>query len=168
MCLTRASFNAVRSFLLQSGVLLTDPLQMSTHAVEHFKSVLGPDWFQGLTPFQCSLSQKGRIMIMPTTTEITNLMFSLNPNKAPGPDGLISAFFKGAWSVVGTEVINAITTFFNSRFLPKMNSTILSHPEIPRRNSSHWILPYLLSPQPSIRSFFGCWSIVWSLSLKTL
>lgn len=92
VCLSRASFNAVRSFLLLSGVLLTDPLQMSNHAVEHFKSVLGPnrlnilvasppDWFQRLTPFQCSLSQSATILLMPTSAEITKLMFSLNPSK---------------------------------------------------------------------------------------
>lgn len=137
--LTRASFNAIRSFLLIFDALLTDPLEMSDHAVAHFKAVLGPDgplplllytpsdWFQSLTQFRCSLQQQQRMLLMPTTEEITKLMFSLNPNKAPGPDGLTSAFFKGAWSVIGVEVVTSIIIFFNSGFLPKAtNSTILS------------------------------------------
>lgn len=139
VCLTRASFNAIRSFLLLSGALLTDPLQMSAHAIAHFKAMLGPDgllptmlftpsdWFRSLTRFQCSLQQQQRMLLMPTTEEITKMMFSLNPNKAPGPDGLTSAFFKGAWGIIGVEVINSITNFFNSGFMPKAtNSTILS------------------------------------------
>lgn len=111
---------------------------MSAHAVGHFASVLGPDqlpfylytpsdWFHGLTPFQCSLIQTEKILIMPSSAEITKVLFSMNPNKAPGPDGLNSAFFIGAWSVLGSEVINVITSFFNSGFLPKTtNSTILT------------------------------------------
>ena len=43
VCQTRANFNAIRSFLLNTGVLLTDLLLMSVHAVGHFKDVLGPD-----------------------------------------------------------------------------------------------------------------------------
>lgn len=139
VCLTRASYNAIRSFLLPSGTLLTDPLAMSALAVGHFKAVLGPDgslplllftpsdWFQSLTQFRCSLQQQQKMLLMPSTEEITKLMFSLNPNKAPGPDGLTSAFFKGAWSIIGVEVVNSITNFFNTGFLPKStNSTILS------------------------------------------
>lgn len=54
-------------------------------------------------------------------------MFSLNPNKAPGPDGLSSAFYKAAWSLIGAECVASIQHFFNSGFLPKTtNSTILS------------------------------------------
>lgn len=54
-------------------------------------------------------------------------MFSLNPSKAPGPDGLSSAFYKATWSLLGLECVTAIQDFFNSGFLPKTaNSTILS------------------------------------------
>lgn len=124
VCQARASFNAIRSFLLQTGVIITDPLQMSAHAVAHFKEVLGPDrlpqlsstaldWFHSLTPFSCTQQQIDMIFLMPTHEDITKLMFSLNPNKAPGPDGLSSAFFKASWSIVGTECIYSIQEFFN-------------------------------------------------------
>ncbi|KAF2575602.1 hypothetical protein F2Q70_00005407 [Brassica cretica] len=33
------------SFLSSSNILITDPLDMSLLAVEHFKSVLGPQWY---------------------------------------------------------------------------------------------------------------------------
>ena len=113
VCQMRASFNAIRSFLLLSGVTITDPLEMSAHAISHFKAVLGPDllsviwysssnWFQSLTPFTCSQQKTNSILLMPTNAEITKLIFSLNPNKAPGPDGLTYGFLKASWTLLGT------------------------------------------------------------------
>lgn len=55
------------------------------------------------------------------------MMFKLNPNKAPGPNGLTSDFFKAAWDSAGDDVVNAITHFFRSGFMPySANATILS------------------------------------------
>ncbi|CDY57647.1 BnaAnng14890D [Brassica napus] len=111
MCQARASYNAIRSFLLASGEFIVDPLEMSHLAVGHFKSVLGPEgsvlrrqftplaWFHSLTPFRCSVAQQNQMILLPTSEEITRIMFKLNPNKAPGPDGLSSGFFKAAWGI---------------------------------------------------------------------
>ncbi|CDY55712.1 BnaC04g37610D [Brassica napus] len=42
MVQTRMNFNFIRSFLLPSGVIISDPIQMSVHAVTHFQQILGP------------------------------------------------------------------------------------------------------------------------------
>ncbi|CDY18467.1 BnaA04g21200D [Brassica napus] len=42
MVQTRMNFNFIRSFLLSSGVIISDPIQMSVHAVTHFQQILGP------------------------------------------------------------------------------------------------------------------------------
>lgn len=112
---------------------------MSAHAIAHFKAVLGHDqlppirvrstliWFRSLSPFLCTQIQKEKMLLMPSAEEITKLMFSLNPSKAPGPDGLSSAFYKATLSLLGAECVTSIQGFFNSGFLPKTaNSTILS------------------------------------------
>lgn len=111
----------IRSFLLASGDIIVDPLEMSHLAVCHFKSVLGPEGsilrrqfthialFHSLTPFRCSMSHQNQMLAIPASEEITKIMFKLNPNKAPGPDGLSSGFFKAAWGILGEEVINSIT-----------------------------------------------------------
>ncbi|XP_019093238.1 PREDICTED: uncharacterized protein LOC109129442 [Camelina sativa] len=66
ICQVRASYNTIRSFLLDSGDLLVDPMEMSELAIAHFKSILAPDrlsirvvwssqeWFTSLNPFSCS------------------------------------------------------------------------------------------------------------------
>lgn len=54
------------------------------------------------------------------------MMFRLNPNKAPRSDGLTLVFFKTLWSFLGQEVIQSITHFFHTSFLPTLTkSTIL-------------------------------------------
>lgn len=134
----RCSYNSIRSFLC-NGVLIADPLAMSFIAINHFKSILGPDylpfpalssppgWFQSICPFSTSSAAQQLMRLIPTEAEITKILFKLNPNKAPGPDGLTSGFYKAAWNVVGQEVVTSIRYFFVSSFLPAAtNATILS------------------------------------------
>ncbi|GJZ40645.1 protein LAZ1 [Tanacetum coccineum] len=45
-----------------------------------------------------------------TNDEIKSAMFDIGDNKAPGPDGYTSAFFKQGWDVVGQECISKILT----------------------------------------------------------
>lgn len=72
----------------------------------------------------------------PTLAEIGNVLKKLNPRKAPGPDGFTPAFFKSAWSIVGDEVLQAISQFFASSFLPRStNATILTL--VPKKSGSH-------------------------------
>lgn len=135
----RLSYNTIRSFHLTFGVILTDPLDMSSHAIRHFTSILGPSpapcpvilssmgWFQELSPFRCSPAQGLLMISVPTPEEITTALHKLNPNKAPGPDGLTSGFYKSAWSILGPEVVASIGHFFFCSFMPSTtNSTILS------------------------------------------
>ena len=49
---------------------------------------------------------------IPTPEEIKGVVFSMNPNKVPGPDGMLAHFYKFYWNIIGGEVIEAITTFF--------------------------------------------------------
>nr|VDD23997.1 unnamed protein product [Brassica oleracea] len=64
ICQTRASYNAIRSFILLSGEVISDPIAMRDHAGNHFFSILGqrsqatnslcsnPDWFNALSHFR--------------------------------------------------------------------------------------------------------------------
>lgn len=40
-------------------------------------------------------------------------MFSISDDKAPGPDGCTSAFFKKAWHIIGDDVSNDVLDFFS-------------------------------------------------------
>lgn len=62
-----------------------------------------------------------------TKNEIKKVIFSMNKNKAPGPDGFSAGFFQQAWPVVGDEVCEAVLEFFTwGRLLKEVNATILT------------------------------------------
>lgn len=133
----RNAFNVIRSFSSLSGAIIDDPLEMSRMAVSHFQSILGPEilqplssplsWFQDLLSYRCSPEMKQSMVKFPYVEEIKKVMFKLNANKAPGPDGFTSAFYKVTWGIIGLEVTNSILQFFQTAFLPSaVNATILA------------------------------------------
>jgi len=62
-----------------------------------------------------------------TREEIKHAMFILKNNKAPGPDGFNAGFFKRMWHIVEEDVINTISSFFQTRrMLKEMNATSIS------------------------------------------
>ncbi|XP_018512128.2 uncharacterized protein LOC103853200 [Brassica rapa] len=139
ICQVQASYNAIRSFITESGIQITDPQEMSNLAIAHFQSVLGPlnyrppciashpSWFALLTNFRVTSLQSTQMQLIPTALEIRKQFFKLNQNKAPFPDGLTSGFFKASWDILGEEVVHSIQHFFASSFLPAAtNATILS------------------------------------------
>ena len=74
-----------------------------------------------------------------TQEEIKKAIFSINDSKAPGPDGFTSLFFKKAWSIVGSDVTEAVESFFNSGcMLREINCTIIALvPKVPNPESMH-------------------------------
>lgn len=139
ICQTRACYNAIRAFMTGDDTWITDPQAMSDHAVNHFRSVLGPhnyqppqlrsypDWFADLTGFSFPEHLLQLMLTTPTEEEIKSTFFKQNPNKAPCPDELTFAFFKASWDFIGAEVLASIKNFFATNFLPATtNSTILA------------------------------------------
>ncbi|XP_021971338.1 uncharacterized protein LOC110866498 [Helianthus annuus] len=76
-----------------------------------------------------------------TEDEVKRAMFSIGENKAPGPDGYTSAFFKKSWDVVGGEVTKAVLDFFsNGQILKQINHTILAL--VPKVETPNTVLDY--------------------------
>ncbi|KAL0423067.1 UNVERIFIED_CONTAM: hypothetical protein Sradi_0841500 [Sesamum radiatum] len=62
-----------------------------------------------------------------TPTEVKTAVFQISDNKAPGPDGYTSCFFKKAWNIVGNLICRAVMNFFRSgRMLRQLNHTIIA------------------------------------------
>lgn len=147
----RASQNAIRSLTLSDGTIITDPDLISTTAVSHFESIMAPQvldaispsyqWLLDLHNLSCSDHHRQLMSAAPTQAEIANVLKKLNPKKSPRPDGFTSAFFKSAWPIVGSEVLQAISNFFISYFLPRStNATILTL--VPKKPGATFIADY--------------------------
>jgi len=54
-----------------------------------------------------------------SSTVIKKALFSIGNDKAPGPDGFSSLFFKKSWDVVGGGFCAAVQDFFSSGKLLK-------------------------------------------------
>ncbi|KAJ9536731.1 hypothetical protein OSB04_un000116 [Centaurea solstitialis] len=101
--------------------------------IDYFKSIIGTsdDVIQPFMEedlFSTKLSmQEALFMIRPITDEdIKDAMFSIGSDKAPGPDGFSSKFFKAAWEVVGNDVMTAVHNFFyRGLLLRELNHTLL-------------------------------------------
>ena len=52
-----------------------------------------------------------------TLKEIKDVVFIMNSNKAPSLDGMSAHFYKFYWNIIGGEVIEAITAFFQRGYM---------------------------------------------------
>ncbi|GKB03041.1 RNA-directed DNA polymerase, eukaryota, reverse transcriptase zinc-binding domain protein [Tanacetum coccineum] len=101
---------------------------------EHFKKFLGTKQVvQPLSSVDINLEKtlsedEAKDMIsMVTNDEIKEAIFDIDSNKASGPDGYTSRFFKKAWSIIGKEVYLAIRGFFiNGKLLGEINATMIA------------------------------------------
>ncbi|KAL0455496.1 UNVERIFIED_CONTAM: LINE-1 reverse transcriptase [Sesamum latifolium] len=72
--------------------------------------------------------EEGEAMVRPVDRdEVKNAIFDIAEDKAPGPDGYSSGFYKAAWIVIGDEVTAVIQDFFTSgKILRQVNANVLS------------------------------------------
>ncbi|CAA7020953.1 unnamed protein product [Microthlaspi erraticum] len=60
----------------------------------------------------------------PTNEEIKQAIYDINPEKAPGPDGMTSVFYHKFWEVTAKDVIAMVQEFFSSEALDaRLNQT---------------------------------------------
>lgn len=68
-----------------------------------------------------------------TADEIKAAVFSMHPNKSPGPDGMNPAFFQRFWSIVRIDVTGACLQILESCTMPAcLNDTVIVL--IPKKN----------------------------------
>lgn len=61
---------------------------------------------------------------IPSDDEIQKAVFDINPDKAPGPDGMTSLFFQKYWGITAEAMRQTVKDFFQHNVLdPRLNQT---------------------------------------------
>ena len=143
----RAKTN-ISSITLEGGVRSTSSSQVSDAFVHFYKGLLGTKG--GCIELNRDMVAQGKkldpeqaqILIHPVTEEeIKKALFSIGDDKAPGPDGYSSYFFKKAWDIVGRDFVAAVMEFFSSgHILRQINHSVLAL--IPKSKDSDRVEDY--------------------------
>lgn len=63
---------------------------------------------------------------IPSEDDIMNIVWEMNPLKAPGLDGMPSVFYNNYWDIAGPQIVAFVKEFFNSRrFTRAINHTFI-------------------------------------------
>ncbi|XP_060177773.1 uncharacterized protein LOC132607707 [Lycium barbarum] len=109
----------------QNGMWLEDENGIAEEAIRFFTDQFtkenDPTRFEILDhlPRMISKDQNSRIIEMPNEEEIKTIVFSLNRESSGGPDGFTGLFYQTCWSIIGGDITNMVTSFFNGAALPK-------------------------------------------------
>ena len=72
-------------------------------------------------------SQSLALALPVTEEEIRKALYSIGVDKAPGPDGYSSLFFKQAWDTMGADFTTAILKFFSlGQILKQINHSVIA------------------------------------------
>ncbi|KAM5549757.1 hypothetical protein ABKV19_000925 [Rosa sericea] len=134
---TLAKIRRARSSItsLRIGNDLVDDVNiLRDHVVQHFTSAFSDDGniddtglVENLIPSMVSDSENCSLLAIPSAEDVKNVVFSMNVDSAPGPDGYTGHFFQASWDVVGLDVVRAVRSFFQSGYiLPNLNSSFVA------------------------------------------
>ena len=109
--------NKISSIKTQDGSITENPTEIAATFVNHFQSLLNN--FEGSN----RMAQSRMLEVIPkiinkednkalnkpiTLEEVRKVVFDLNPDKSPGPDGFQAFFYQKCWDIIGTELWEAI------------------------------------------------------------
>ena len=56
---------------------------------------------------------------VPSPDEIKAVVFNMDGDSAPGPDGFSGKFFTSSWSIIGDDLVKAVQSFFFGAGIPR-------------------------------------------------
>ncbi|XP_056685457.1 uncharacterized protein [Spinacia oleracea] len=127
--------NQVYTIHDMNGEWKDDPVAVSDDFVSYCKSLLGTTHVQRKSVIQqvvqvgpvCSGDHKAILSAPYTAEEVKEALFSIKGDKAPGPDGFGSHFYRDEWQVVGVDVTDAVLDVLHfGNLLKEVNHTAIT------------------------------------------
>ncbi|XP_057770983.1 uncharacterized protein LOC130990768 [Salvia miltiorrhiza] len=87
------------------GVTSDDPTAMAAHVVSFYEDLfmepssgaVDRSWIAGYIPHSITAAHAARLTSLPSAEDVREVVFSMDGNSAPGPDGFNGAFFQHSW-----------------------------------------------------------------------
>lgn len=100
--------------------MVSDCVGIGSVFVSKFKEIFRkeslsvPAGLQNLFSKEVSEEESKELISVPGAQEIKEVVFAINPWKAPGPDRFSGIFFHHYWEIVQKDVVSMVQDFFSS------------------------------------------------------
>ncbi|XP_060969549.1 uncharacterized protein LOC133036814 [Cannabis sativa] len=131
----RKKINSIHKLHSPSGGVLSSEEDITREIESHFDQLFSSsqpaeeDMQKALEGISCYLSDTEKTLLNEdfTLDEIEKAFFQLPLDKAPGPDGFNSNFYKATWSTVRIDVLKAASSFLNGNGdVAPLNTTLIT------------------------------------------
>lgn len=128
----RRRINKIDAIFCPSKGWISNSLEIQKRFLEYFQQLfLSTDSnksFKQPTGTYClSLMDQNELCKPFMEDVIKNVIWHMDPNKTPGPDGLSSTFYKNHWNIVGNSIMEVINDFFvYGHLLKEINLTYIT------------------------------------------
>ena len=115
----------IHKIMDDSGVWIQGEDKVAKEACDYFQNIftgnnekINEDMLQCI-PELITLEQNSRLDKMPDMEELKTIIMSMNPNSAPGPDGIGGKFFQVCFDIIQEDLMAAVKSFFSGKVLPR-------------------------------------------------
>ncbi|KAH0705908.1 hypothetical protein KY285_010432 [Solanum tuberosum] len=91
------------------GMFTGQNRRIDERILQHLPTLVTPD-------------QNQKLQEMPTLEELKQVVFAMNPNSAPGPDGIGGKFYQACWNIIKEDLLAVVQYFFCGHIMPKFMS----------------------------------------------
>ncbi|XP_071920627.1 uncharacterized protein [Coffea arabica] len=143
-CRQRRNVNFVARIKDQSGTWVEDIQDIKRSAVDFFASLLASEqhgWQAPGFPFtlpHLAAADNAMLSAPPDVEELKGVVFALQADSAPGPDGFGAGFYQACWDIIKSDLLDAVQAFFQGLRLPRSftSTSILLLPKV--TGASQW------------------------------
>ncbi|XP_026459855.1 uncharacterized protein LOC113360571 [Papaver somniferum] len=123
--------NLISELEVNDGNVISDQSQIVDALIQHFQkieeqSVNIKEELLEVVPQLITEEDQKILDVIPSTEEIKAIVFDMDPESTPGPDGFSGIFYRSCWEIIQDDLVAAIQFCWRRRFIPKgMNSSFL-------------------------------------------